>query len=162
MATVTATVESSTSKHMPLPALTHGGGIPLNLETPMYPITYAGALSMLANAEKAARLKPPADITCLHAKSGLCPKCQAGALSMLANAEKAARAKTPAGITCLHAQNGLCPKCQADYDEDPQAYVEFGQHPQGEANWQAERDKLLADNGIDPTLCPTPLPGWGH
>jgi hypothetical protein len=87
------------------------------------------------------------------------PITYAGALSMLA---KAAKAATMPGITCIHAQHGLCPKCQADYDQDPQAYVEFGQHPQGEANWRQERDQMLIDKGIDPTSCPEPLPGWGH
>jgi hypothetical protein len=96
------------------------------------------------------------------------PITYAGALSMLAKAEKAAihdanvKASAMPDITCIHAQHGLCAKCQADYYEDPQAYVEFGQHPQGEANWKRERDQILIDKGIDPTSCPEPLPGWGH
>jgi hypothetical protein len=53
-----------------------------------------------------------------------------------------AKSETPmpheSGLTCIHAANGLCPDCEADYDYDPIAWVEFGNHPQGIANWEAE------------------------
>lgn len=42
------------------------------------------------------------------------------------------------GLTCIHAASGLCPECQADYDEDPDAWIEFGPHPEGIARWKAE------------------------
>jgi len=42
----------------------------------------------------------------------------------------------PAGLTCVHAEQGLCPQCQADYDQDPEGYLEMGDHPAGLANYQ--------------------------
>lgn len=52
-------------------------------------------------------------------------------------------------MTCIHTDKGLCPACQALYDEDPDAYWEFGDHPDGLrrraeeeariATWEAER-----------------------
>ncbi len=46
---------------------------------------------------------------------------------------------------CLHSPDGvsLCEACQDDFECDPQAYVEYGAHRQGLANWtqlQAEMD----------------------
>ncbi len=44
---------------------------------------------------------------------------------------------------CLHNEgNGLCPECQDEYDEDPSAYIEFGNHPAGIANWMDLRAKM--------------------
>jgi hypothetical protein len=46
--------------------------------------------------------------------------------------------------TCIHQPTGLCPACQAEYDEDPVAWMEYGDHPAGLANWralQAEMDE---------------------
>ena len=46
-------------------------------------------------------------------------------------------------LTCIHQQQagatGLCRRCQDDYDEDPDAWWEFGDHPAGIARWQKER-----------------------
>lgn len=42
-------------------------------------------------------------------------------------------------MTCIHSALGLCQSCQADYDTDPTAYIEFGDHPAGIARWQAEQ-----------------------
>lgn len=43
---------------------------------------------------------------------------------------------------CIHtAGAGLCPACQEAFDEDPGAWLEYGDHEQGIANWKA----LLAE-----------------
>lgn len=65
-------------------------------------------------------------------------------------------------ITCTHqlaaGAAGLCETCQYDYDVDPGAYMEFGEHPDGQANWaallaemEAERQQYLELAGA-PTL----------
>ena len=50
------------------------------------------------------------------------------------------------GHTCPMADNAppLCPACQAAYDEDPSAYAELGDHPEGLANWKAEQEAIAA------------------
>jgi len=35
-------------------------------------------------------------------------------------------------MNCLHCETGLCPECQADYDTDSQAWLEYGQHAEGD------------------------------
>lgn len=61
------------------------------------------------------------------------------------------------GLTCLHQPQGLCPACQADYDYDPLAYHEYGDHPAGSKRWadlQAEMnaeprgEQIPADDSI--------------
>lgn len=47
--------------------------------------------------------------------------------------------------SCIHVQRGLCDDCQAEYDEDPSAYYEYGDHPQGIANWQALQAEMDAE-----------------
>lgn len=42
------------------------------------------------------------------------------------------------GLTCIHSDKGLCSACLVEYAEDPLAYWEFGQHPDGNARWQAK------------------------
>ena len=49
-------------------------------------------------------------------------------------------------LTCIHQSSGLCPTCQEDYDTDPGAWYEFGQHPAGIARWEAECGQWAADN----------------
>lgn len=34
-------------------------------------------------------------------------------------------------LTCVHTAAGLCPACQADYEADPIAWIEYGDHPDG-------------------------------
>lgn len=51
----------------------------------------------------------------------------------------------PSGLTCIHALLGLCAECKDDYDEDPSAYFEFGDHPHGIANWKRLQDEIAAD-----------------
>lgn len=53
-------------------------------------------------------------------------------------------------LTCIHAVKGLCDTCQADYDTDPAAYIEFGDHPQGIANWKAEQARIEEWNAAQP------------
>lgn len=52
-------------------------------------------------------------------------------------------------MTCTHnliaGKPGLCRTCQEEYDYDPQAWIDYGHHPQGEANWQALQDEIAAD-----------------
>lgn len=49
-------------------------------------------------------------------------------------------------LTCIHrlsvSADGLCPACQEDYDTDPESWIEFGDHPQGIANWKAEQELI--------------------
>jgi hypothetical protein len=59
-------------------------------------------------------------------------------------------------LTCVHADQGLCPACQAEYEEDPQAWIEFGDHPAGLARWKPVQDAMdreaedLARDGLLP------------
>jgi len=47
---------------------------------------------------------------------------------------------------CIHGDGkSLCASCQAGYDYDPSAYLEFGDHPEGLANWRREQELMLAD-----------------
>ena len=48
-------------------------------------------------------------------------------------------------LTCTHQAAGLCADCQADYDEDPAAWLEFGNHPEGLARWNAEQAMIDRD-----------------
>lgn len=57
---------------------------------------------------------------------------------------------------CIHSPDGrtLCPACAEDYRIDPQAYLEYGLHPAGQARWaelQAEMDRDRAEAAQDPT-----------
>jgi hypothetical protein len=51
--------------------------------------------------------------------------------------------------SCIHrlelGSTGLCVACQAECDMDPDAFFEFGQHPQGEANWKALQEEMAAE-----------------
>ena len=58
---------------------------------------------------------------------------------------------------CIHGDGqSLCPSCQADYDYDPSAYVEFGEHPQGIANWRDLQEQIAADAAKHPYVAPDP------
>lgn len=48
----------------------------------------------------------------------------------------------PSDMTCIHRESGLCPACQADFDADPEAWVEFGDHPAGIERWEALQAEL--------------------
>ena len=45
-------------------------------------------------------------------------------------------------LTCIHAESGLCPDCQQEFDFDPVAYIDYGDHPEGIERW-AEVQKLM-------------------
>lgn len=47
-------------------------------------------------------------------------------------------------MNCIHQEAGLCPECQEDYDADPEAWHEFGQHPQGIENWKRLQAEMEA------------------
>jgi hypothetical protein len=58
---------------------------------------------------------------------------------------------------CIHTDGkGLCPACQADYDADPSAWEEFGQHPAGIANWRALEEEIAAEAERIRKLPPVP------
>lgn len=48
---------------------------------------------------------------------------------------------------CTHSPDGLslCDHCQSDYEDDPEAYLEFGEHPAGRENWQRLQEEIAAD-----------------
>jgi hypothetical protein len=63
------------------------------------------------------------------------------------------------GLNCIHAAAGLCPACTADYDADPAAWVEYGDHPAGLAAWQAlqeEMDREMGRARTEPVPPPDP------
>jgi hypothetical protein len=53
-------------------------------------------------------------------------------------------------MICTRRDSGLCSACQADYDEDPLAWIEFGDHPAGQSRWAVEVAAAAA--------CPAPSP----
>ena len=48
-------------------------------------------------------------------------------------------------LTCIHSLAGLCRACQDEYDTDPAAFIEFGNHPEGIARWQGLLAEIAAD-----------------
>lgn len=55
-------------------------------------------------------------------------------------------ASTPAfPPTCVHTERGLCEACQREYDEDPQAWIEYGQHPEGIVKWEQLKREMAED-----------------
>lgn len=53
-------------------------------------------------------------------------------------------------LTCIHQPGGLCPACREDFEADPSAWLEFGDHPAGRANWRALLDDIAADAARTP------------
>lgn len=53
-------------------------------------------------------------------------------------------------LNCIHALPGLCPGCQASYEEDPGAWIEFGDHPEGIARWEALQAEMAAYHAANP------------
>ena len=47
-------------------------------------------------------------------------------------------------LTCIHQSSGLCSECQEAYLVDPQAYMDYGDHPVGIARWNAFREEMDA------------------
>jgi hypothetical protein len=47
---------------------------------------------------------------------------------------------------CVHTEGiGLCAACQEAFGEDPQAYCEYGDHPEGIANFRRDQEMIDAD-----------------
>lgn len=47
---------------------------------------------------------------------------------------------------CIHGDGtNLCSDCQEEFDTDPGAWEEFGEHPQGAANWKAMQEEMAAE-----------------
>jgi len=47
---------------------------------------------------------------------------------------------------CIHTNGiGLCLDCQTAYDDDPLAYIEFGDHPEGIRRWQELQAEMEAE-----------------
>jgi hypothetical protein len=52
---------------------------------------------------------------------------------------------TASGLTCVHMPEGiagLCPVCAEEWEEDPAAYVEMGDHPAGLRRWQELQEEM--------------------
>lgn len=50
---------------------------------------------------------------------------------------------------CIHTKEGFCPDCQESFDADPDAWWEFGEHPEGIARWESFMAQF--DIGLDPS-----------
>jgi hypothetical protein len=48
-------------------------------------------------------------------------------------------------LTCIHSPAGLCESCREDYDADPSAWVEFGNHNEGLRRWRELQAEIAAD-----------------
>lgn len=44
--------------------------------------------------------------------------------------------------TCIHRESGLCPDCCQAYEEDPEAWYEFGDHTDGIARSKAQDEEI--------------------
>lgn len=65
---------------------------------------------------------------CTHGQTCPCPTCQAELADEHA-ADSSLNTPHRSGLTCIHAKVGLCPSCREEYDTDPLAWLEYGQHP---------------------------------
>ncbi len=68
---------------------------------------------------------------------------------------------TPSHLTCIHSKSGLCKSCQDEYDIDPTAWIEFGDHPEGIARWKAEQERIAADRAEQEAM-PVAEVDWGE
>lgn len=48
----------------------------------------------------------------------------------------------PDYMTCIHRTLGLCDLCQFEYDEDPDAWVEYGFHKAGIERWVTLQEEM--------------------
>jgi hypothetical protein len=79
-------------------------------------------------------------------------QAQAKLLDIAAELKAQAERDEPFPPSCIHTNGaGLCPDCQAEYDSDPMAYVEYGEHPEGRENWRALQEEIARTP-------PAPLP----
>lgn len=63
-------------------------------------------------------------------------------------------------MTCIHATTGLCETCQADYDYDPVAYHEFGDHPEGIRRWLELQAEMAAHAAKHPAPTTEEMADW--
>lgn len=64
---------------------------------------------------------------------------------------------------CIHSTAGLCPKCQEEYDADPGAWSEYGDHPEGIKRWQALQDEIEQDRRrMEAAQDGTPPDAWDN
>ncbi len=58
------------------------------------------------------------------------------------------------GLTCIHLlavhADGLCPSCEEDYNTDPSAWIEFGDHTEGLRRLKIITDGIAALPQHDP------------
>lgn len=60
---------------------------------------------------------------------------------------------------CIHGDGtNLCADCQADYDYDPLAYVEYGNHPDGIERWRELQAEMAAMPIQDPSAIDATIP----
>jgi hypothetical protein len=52
--------------------------------------------------------------------------------------------------TCIHAAHGLCERCQDEYDEDPDAYLEYGDYLDGLERWRKLQAEIAAERELEP------------
>ncbi|MBV8094433.1 MAG: hypothetical protein JO110_14650 [Acetobacteraceae bacterium] len=62
-------------------------------------------------------------------------------------------------LTCIHAERGLCPDCQEEFDEDPAAWFEFGQHAAGLENWRRLEAEMEEERLAEEESKPLPTCG---
>ena len=47
---------------------------------------------------------------------------------------------------CIHGDGtNLCPACAAEYEEDADGYLSFGEHPAGQENWRRLCAEIAAE-----------------
>ena len=56
---------------------------------------------------------------------------------------------TSSGLTCIHCERGLCEACQDAFDEDEEAFREYGDTPEGIANWEKFKAEMDAEAAAD-------------
>ena len=62
-------------------------------------------------------------------------------LTALAQAVEVAGLARDKGPTCVHVAGGMCPSCLADCEEDPIAWLEYGNHTEGLDRWRMLREE---------------------
>jgi hypothetical protein len=55
-------------------------------------------------------------------------------------------------VSCSHRAAGLCDACLRDYLEDPIAWLEYGDHPAGRANWERLRAEMGRGRPLEPAF----------
>lgn len=55
-------------------------------------------------------------------------------------------------LTCVHCRAGLCEACLREYLDDPQAFWDYGHHPEGLARWRRLEEELRRDAAPPPSV----------